>query len=408
MREWTEQEEQEMIERAKAGEPEANYELSLWALARSEEEPDEPRWNRLAAKCLVKAANAGYAPAQKQMAGLLDGSGAADQSRPAESQRRSVRQPSGSQEPVSIHDVRRAAADKNVSRQTATPRPTAPRQTTTARRPVPRQPEEGFVDEPDGGYEEETPVARRAPNTRRDAPDRRPAPRRRAPEPEPDYYDGDEDYDNDESYGEDDRDRDGWDDEPAKGKGRPARDRKAKGKSKGREKKGSSVSNWGDAQWRRLELICVIICVVLLIAIAAMIFTSRRGGGGDTPSAIPPAGEAAPALPTDTPAPVEAYPDEATRTAIEQAELDIPPMEEDFRDGPTTATVSVNSISLRLRKGPNTSYDEITSMPDGSKVEVFADKNDWSLVRYQAEDGPIYGWCSSTYLIIDATPASIG
>ena len=71
MRDWTEQEEQELIELAKTGDPRANYELSQWALARGEEEPDEPRWNRLAAKCLVKAAQAGYGPAQERMAEIL-------------------------------------------------------------------------------------------------------------------------------------------------------------------------------------------------------------------------------------------------------------------------------------------------------------------------------------------------
>ena len=75
MNEWTEQEEQQIIERAKTGDPEANYALSLWALERGEEEPDEPRWNRLAAKCLVKAAQAGYGPAKEQMAALLKQSG---------------------------------------------------------------------------------------------------------------------------------------------------------------------------------------------------------------------------------------------------------------------------------------------------------------------------------------------
>ncbi len=367
-----------MIERAKAGEPEANYELSLWALARSEEEPDEPRWNRLAAKCLVKAAQAGYGPAQKQMAGLLESSGiSADQFRPAEPPRRAGRQPAETREPVSIHDARRAAGERNARRPDA-----PPRQTTTARRPEPE--EEADQEEPE--EYDDVPRARHVSTARRETPERRDPPRRRAPEPEEHYDDEDEDYE-----------QDGWD-RPAKG--RPSQERKAK--------KGPA-SRWGDAQWRRLELVCVGICVVLLVAIAAMIFTSRQGGsGGDTPSAIPTAGEAAPAAATDTPAPQETYPDESIRAAIEAADLDIPPMEEDFREGPTTATVSVNSVSLRLRKGPNTSYQEITSMPDGSKVEVFADKNDWSLVRYQGDEGAVYGWCSSTYLIIDATPASIG
>lgn len=68
----TEQQEQEMIRLAKAGDPEANYQMSLWALDQAIAEPDEERWNRLAAKCLVKAAEAGYEPAKEKMAELLE------------------------------------------------------------------------------------------------------------------------------------------------------------------------------------------------------------------------------------------------------------------------------------------------------------------------------------------------
>lgn len=71
MTDLTEREEQEMIERAKAGDPEANYQMSFWALEQAAAEPSEERWNRLAAKCLVKAAQAGYEPARKRMEKLL-------------------------------------------------------------------------------------------------------------------------------------------------------------------------------------------------------------------------------------------------------------------------------------------------------------------------------------------------
>lgn len=71
MTDLTRQEEREMIEKAKAGDPEANYRMSFWALEQAAEEPGEERWNQLAAKCLVKAAQAGYEPAKKHMAQLL-------------------------------------------------------------------------------------------------------------------------------------------------------------------------------------------------------------------------------------------------------------------------------------------------------------------------------------------------
>lgn len=71
MTDLTRQEEREMIEKAKAGDPEANYRMSFWALEQAAAEPGEERWNQLAAKCLVKAAQAGYEPAKKHMEQLL-------------------------------------------------------------------------------------------------------------------------------------------------------------------------------------------------------------------------------------------------------------------------------------------------------------------------------------------------
>ncbi len=69
----TDFEEQKMIERAQAGDAEAKFEMSQWALERGAEEPEEERWKRLAAKCLVEAAQAGYEPAQEMMQKLMAG-----------------------------------------------------------------------------------------------------------------------------------------------------------------------------------------------------------------------------------------------------------------------------------------------------------------------------------------------
>ena len=71
MAELTEQQEQELIAAAKAGDPKANYDLSMWALDRAREEPEEERWNRLAAKCLLRSADAGYEPAIQAKEQLL-------------------------------------------------------------------------------------------------------------------------------------------------------------------------------------------------------------------------------------------------------------------------------------------------------------------------------------------------
>ena len=82
MTDLTQWEEQEMIERAKNGDPEANYKMSFWALEQAAAEPAEERWNRLAAKCLVKAAKAGYEPARQRMNQLLTELEAREKSEP--------------------------------------------------------------------------------------------------------------------------------------------------------------------------------------------------------------------------------------------------------------------------------------------------------------------------------------
>ena len=69
----TDMEEERMIEQAKAGDPKAQFEMSQWARQMSILEPNEERWNRLAAKCLVDAAQAGYEPAKRMVQDLISG-----------------------------------------------------------------------------------------------------------------------------------------------------------------------------------------------------------------------------------------------------------------------------------------------------------------------------------------------
>ena len=375
MNEWTEQQEQQMIERAKAGDPQANYELSLWALSRSEEEPDEPRWNRLAAKCLVKAAEAGYGPAQKRMAELLDQAkgGKAPAAQSTARRPKSRPEPEDQEdelpeeddepappEPVRISDARRARRD--------------PRRQSTARRP---EPEQDWEDESERGR-----AARRA--------------REEEPEPEDEEPYDDEDGDDyadewDDDYADEDEDDDGvFPFQGLFGRGR------GRGAGGGRQ--------WGEAQWRKMEIICVAVCAVLLLLIAVMILTGRRSSTanpGSVTSAIPPADEVTAAA-TPTPEPPK-YPDDATIAAIQAADLEIYPDDTEFVTVPTSATVRVSSTSLRLRKGPSTEIDKIADMPDGTQVDIYATKDDWCLVKFNdTQKGTLYGWCSSEYLIVVA------
>ena len=99
MREYTEREEQEMIRKAQAGDPEANYQMSFWALEQAAAEPEEERWNRLAAKCLVKAAEAGYPPARERMNRLL---------REMENREKAAAAPAPDSEPAREEEIRKA------------------------------------------------------------------------------------------------------------------------------------------------------------------------------------------------------------------------------------------------------------------------------------------------------------
>ena len=372
MREWTEQEEQEMIELAKQGDPRANYELSLWALRRSEEEPEESRWNRLAAKCLVKAAQAGYPPAQARMAELLDQSGDKPKGRPTARTEPPAEKPAP-REPVRLSDAR-AAAEARRGR--------GPAPESTARRPRRTEPEP--VDEPPLEEDEDEDDYGRGRRAGRRQPARRTAYQRQ---------------DRRDRY--DDEDERGYEDEE--------------------EDDGETVgvfSRWGEKQWRRVEIICVVVCAVLLVLIAVMILTSRGGStGGQVNPTVPVAGDATGGTTTGdsagggtdlaaTPEPAQ-YPDDATLAAIQAAELDVHPEQSDYVTVPTTATVKVDSQTLRLRTGPSTTYvPPICNMADGTVVQVYAIKNNWSLVYYEGgEDGPVYGWCSSEYLIVTSGAA---
>ncbi len=334
MIDWTEQQEQEMIARAKAGDPEANYQLSLWALERSEEEPDEIRWNRLAAKCLVKAAQAGHGPAQERLQALLE-----QNAQPAAPAKRSApaKEETPPAEPVPISGGRRSA--RHAQQQ-------------EAQKPVRRGPR---IVPREEVYEDEE-------------------------EPEEDY--GDEEEEEDE---------------------RPAR--RSKAKSGG--KKALPFSNWGEAQWRRMERICIGICALLIVAIAVMFFTGRRrsGAGQTADPTMPQAGQVTEATPEPE---VEPYPDDTVKAAIQASDIEVQPADLDYVKAATTATVTVGTgnKTLRLRSGPNTNYRQLAEMPNGTAVDVFAKKDDWALVLYQADDGPLYGWCSSSYLI--TTSGSVG
>ena len=330
MTDLTEQQEQEMIERAKAGDPEANYQMSLWALEQSMAEPDEERWNRLAAKCLVKAAEAGYEPAKEKMNELLA-------------------QTADSPEPESI-------------------RPQASPQETYA--------------------PQAAPDARtyNAPQTASDA------------------------------------------------QGQPARDKAAAFKAKaaaagsaiaagagklfakikglfsksgtertadgaaapadGKKSGFFNFSQWDDAKWKRMQLVCVVICVILALLIIILLVTGKSKKNEEAEEVIPtPVTETVTPVPASTPEPV-LYPDAATREEIAAVENLVQPDDGDFVDAAKTVTVSTSGSVLNLRSGPGQSNTQVGSLPNGTTLDVYAYKNGWALVKYN----DTWGWCSNDYL----------
>ena len=57
-------------------------------------------------------------------------------------------------------------------------------------------------------------------------------------------------------------------------------------------------------------------------------------------------------------------------------------------------TTYYTTAGVNLRSGPATSYDRITTVDYGEKVEVAARQDNWSFVKY----GTRFGWISSDYL----------
>jgi len=64
---------------------------------------------------------------------------------------------------------------------------------------------------------------------------------------------------------------------------------------------------------------------------------------------------------------------------------------------PSAQTATVKASSLRIRKGPGTSYTHIGSIPNGKTVEIISYDSSWSKIRY----GGITGYCSTRYLVIN-------
>lgn len=330
MIELNEQQEQEMIDRAKAGDPEANYQMSLWALEQAMAEPEEERWNRLAAKCLVKAAEAGYAPAKEKMDELL--AQTADMSdKPGQ------------------HEVGVAPAASDAPQNT-TPAP-------SASEPVPHTADTPAAASPAAGAKEALAKAGKAAAAGLAA------------------------------LGTKIK---GLFAKSSDGAG--AQSAAADGKKAGL----FNFSEWDDAKWKKMQKICIAICVVLVILILIMLITrkNKKDAQADEVVTIPAADVIATPVPaTPTPKPAD-YPADDVKAEIAAADLDAHPEDADYVTEPTTRIVSTTGSPLNLRKGTNSSAGWVSSLENGTTVDVYAFKNGWALVKV----GNTWGWCSNDYL----------
>jgi len=310
----TEQEEQVMIEKAKAGDPQANYQMCLWALEQAKAEPEEERWKRLAAKCLVQSAQAGYNPAQKKMEDLISGQKTYE---PDEDQ---VTLDGWNDVPaqpaVPVEEPTEETSDEFSWAQPLTKGRSSRSYTV--------KPESDFAgpEEEDGQGEDPLVKANAALDRLRAAfgHDKKPEPK---PEEEPEY----------------------------RPETKPRRFRTSGGKDDlvhSLKEKLQTPANWSEKIWRKVEIGCVIVGVAMVILIVVLIVTGGKdgkAGGQNAPS------ETAQTMVTLEPT-VEPFPSTTLRSEIQSATtLDYFPLDEQYLTASETRQVSAEG-GLNLRRGP--------------------------------------------------------
>lgn len=382
----TDQEEKVMIAKAKAGDPKANYEMCLWALEQAAVEPDEERWKRLAAKCLVESAQAGYAPAQKKMEELV----AEQKSSEADDGQVSLdgwdeEPPPAREEPFAPEDT--PTPDWSLN---AEP-PLSDEDFWTS----PLQDDEIYeAPAPGDGGEKPDPLV-----TAREAVERLRAafghdsrtPKEDAPEP-PSEPRGGARFSLGKLGAKPQKKPDGPE---ASSQDQPGRHSKSSGGGFMDKVKAliQIPKGWSDATWKKVELICGIVAVAMVILIVVLIVTgNNKTSEAEVPTATPQTVETA--APT-----IEPFPTTTVRNEINDANtLDYKPLDEQFLSASEQRKVSAEG-GLNLRRGPASTYESIRTLTDGMSVDVYASKTDddgttWALVNA----GGTWGWASMDYL----------
>lgn len=358
----TDFEEQRMIEQARAGDPKAKFEMSQWARQMSALEPEEERWNRLAAKCLVESAQAGYEPARKMVQELITGKNdgqepeevpAAEEAAEEEPAFAPVPEEETAMEKDYWDTVRPenggAAAGRaffDFDAEEAAGQPPAAEE--------PEEEEDGPAQKILNGLKKAAAVAVAAVGGLiakiKDRPKRE---KRPAPEPE------------------------------------AAEEETA---ARGRHSSGSPLVRWINDNWSVLRIVCIAVIVVMAALMVLLMTTPVQ-----EPVPVPtPTMEPTPE-PTPSPTP-EPFPNEATRTEISTTlDLSYRPTEDEFLPASQSFTVDSDD-GMNMRSGPSTEYDVLTRLADELRITAYASHRSGDETWYLVNTGGEWGWVIKDYL----------
>lgn len=384
----TDMDEAKMIEQAKAGDPKAQFELSQWARQMSILEPNEERWNRVAAKALVDAANGGYEPAKIMVQELI--SGKKEPEAPAEPeivdplQEPEIVEPL--QNPVILDDGLRDDFDDFDD-----PFEVEPAQTARMAAFYDQAQEEDYTDELDelddmidyenarmgkgigfaevmqklgGGLKKAGAAIGAAAGGILAAVKSKKA---RANEPGEDY-----------AYEESDGD---YEPEPV---GRTSRG----------HRKQIGLSAFIEENWPVVKIVCLAVCAVLIVLIVILLLPGKQA----EEVVVTPMPTSAPVTPAPTPEP---FPNEATLLEIRStATLQYRPADSEYLTASKTMTVICEGAE-NLRQGPGAGDypDVVMQLAQGTSVTVYAkhdtsdtDENGKPISWYLLNSNGTWGW----------------
>ncbi len=394
----TDYEEQKMIEQAQAGDPKAKFEMSQWALERSEAEPGEERWKRLAAKCLVEAAQAGYEPAQQMVQQLMAGGVAAPTEAPVAEPAPQPAMPEG---PLSVSEPLDWQQETENDAPTVTFRPV----TEPAEEPL------GFAVPPASGYTVPGQRSAAAPEEKEtpffmDLEEAEGLPEAESEEPAPESF-GEKllgglqkagavlaalfaglaaklkkDEKQDEAEAPVPADA-GTEERPMSRQERRAQE------SRG----GSALERWVGDNWKVLGPTCIAVIAVMAILIVLMLVIPVKEPAPETlPTPMP----TPTMMPTPTPEP---FPSEAVRTEINtDAGLSYRPGNEEFLSSIQNFIVDSDD-GMNMRSGPSTDYDVLLRLGAEQGVAAYASHKSGEETWYLINADGDWGWVIADYLL---------